>query len=439
MRFAAGDDVFYVGLAGAGEIGAGVRTVDAAALLGDDPGLDTLRVRIVARVVGRAAVFRRYRDALQVVSATATAATAAAAAAVGRWWRDRRIGGLWAKAGLGCWPRSESSDMSMAQDQERRVDPAALIVHTAELQPGAAVVASADVKPLAPGDGADDRKCGVGSSSDIDMIAVDNEMGRGHRCDGRCRCRRARGCSCRRGHRRDGRCRCRRTRGCAGRRGHRRVGRGRCRRACGCSGRHRYRRVVRGRGRRACGRSGRRGPWRVGRGCGRRPARIRRLRAGRGPGGGPPVRASCTRVDSAPICVCQGSWSCVKRTASRMRRGDNGGDFEKSVDKTEESFHGGFSGCGAGGMVIRKWLASASSLGRIYSHQRVSTSRPPPARSSWSCCLCAGVREGGRVRREFLRQTNWSFCSSSLLSCQWKRVAALHAEASRKPRPPLPR
>ena len=38
MRFAAGDDVFYVGLAGAGEIGAGVRAVDAAALLGDDPG-----------------------------------------------------------------------------------------------------------------------------------------------------------------------------------------------------------------------------------------------------------------------------------------------------------------------------------------------------------------------------------------------------------------
>ena len=66
MRFAAGDDVFYVGLAGAGEIGAGVRAVDAAALLGDDPGLDTLRVRIVARVVGRAAVFRRYRDAQAV-------------------------------------------------------------------------------------------------------------------------------------------------------------------------------------------------------------------------------------------------------------------------------------------------------------------------------------------------------------------------------------
>ena len=110
MRFAAGDDVFYVGLAGAGEIGAGVRAVDAAALLGDNLGLDTLRVRIVVGVVVRAAVFRRYRDALQVVSATATAtaATAAAAAAVGRWLRDRRIGGLWATAGLGYWPRSES-------------------------------------------------------------------------------------------------------------------------------------------------------------------------------------------------------------------------------------------------------------------------------------------------------------------------------------------
>ena len=74
MRFAAGDDVFYVGLAGAGEIGAGVRAVDAVALLGDNLGLDTLRVRIVARVVGRAAVFRRYRDALQAVSATAATA-----------------------------------------------------------------------------------------------------------------------------------------------------------------------------------------------------------------------------------------------------------------------------------------------------------------------------------------------------------------------------
>ena len=70
MRFAAGDDVFDVRLAGAGEIGAGVRAVDAAALLGDNLALDTLRVRIVARVVGRAAVFRRYPDAQAVSAAT---------------------------------------------------------------------------------------------------------------------------------------------------------------------------------------------------------------------------------------------------------------------------------------------------------------------------------------------------------------------------------
>ena len=58
MRLAAGDDVLDVRLPDAGEIGAGVRPVDAAALLGDDAGLDALRIRIVVRVIVRAAVFR---------------------------------------------------------------------------------------------------------------------------------------------------------------------------------------------------------------------------------------------------------------------------------------------------------------------------------------------------------------------------------------------
>ena len=89
--------MFDVRLAGAGEIAPGIRAVDAAALLGDNLGLDTLRVRIVARVVGRAAVFRRYRDA-QAVSA-ATPATPAAAAPVGRWLRDRRVGGCGRRRG----------------------------------------------------------------------------------------------------------------------------------------------------------------------------------------------------------------------------------------------------------------------------------------------------------------------------------------------------
>ena len=46
VRLAAGDDVFDVGLSDAGEIGAGVRAVDAAALLVDDTGLDILGVGI---------------------------------------------------------------------------------------------------------------------------------------------------------------------------------------------------------------------------------------------------------------------------------------------------------------------------------------------------------------------------------------------------------
>ena len=63
MRLAARHDMFDVRLAGAGEIAPGIRAVDAAALLGDDLRLDTLRVRIVVGVVGRTAIFRRYRDA----------------------------------------------------------------------------------------------------------------------------------------------------------------------------------------------------------------------------------------------------------------------------------------------------------------------------------------------------------------------------------------
>ena len=47
VGLAAGDDVFYVGLAGAGEIATAIWAVDAASLLGYDLGLDTLRVRIV--------------------------------------------------------------------------------------------------------------------------------------------------------------------------------------------------------------------------------------------------------------------------------------------------------------------------------------------------------------------------------------------------------
>ena len=57
VRLATGYDVFDVRLSDAGEIGAGVRAVDAVALLVDDMGLDALGVGIEVRVVVRAAVF----------------------------------------------------------------------------------------------------------------------------------------------------------------------------------------------------------------------------------------------------------------------------------------------------------------------------------------------------------------------------------------------
>ena len=93
MRFAAGDDVFDVRLAGAGEIGAGVRAVDAAALLGDDPGLDTLRVRIVVGVVGRAAVFWLDPDAQAVVAGRWLRGLGRLGCGRSGRGRDRRIGG----------------------------------------------------------------------------------------------------------------------------------------------------------------------------------------------------------------------------------------------------------------------------------------------------------------------------------------------------------
>ena len=150
VRFAAGDDVLDVGLSDTGEIGAGVRAVDAVSLLGDDVGLDTLRIRIVVRVVVRAAVFRLDPEAQAVSAATP----------VGRWWRGPVRWWAWAGPACrwpwgrpGCFPRSESQTMSMAQVQERRIDPAALIVHAAELQPGGVkavgAVAGDDVEPLA--------------------------------------------------------------------------------------------------------------------------------------------------------------------------------------------------------------------------------------------------------------------------------------------------
>ena len=107
-----------------------------------------------------------------------------------------------------------------SQVQEWRVDPAALIVHAAELDPGgvkaAAAVAGDDVEPLALGDGVDDRIIVSGPCSHVDPRAVDSEMGRGRRCDGRCR--------------RSRRCTARHACGCSGRRGCVRVGLGGIRR-----------------------------------------------------------------------------------------------------------------------------------------------------------------------------------------------------------------
>ena len=54
----------------------------------------------------------------------------------------------------------------------------------------------------------------------------------------------------------------------------------------------------------------------------------------------------CTRVDSAPTCSVQGRL-LHQEEGQQDERGDYGGDSEKSEDESEESFHGGFSGCGA--------------------------------------------------------------------------------------------
>ena len=72
VGFAAGDDVFDVSFAAVGEVAAGVRAVYAAALLGDDLGLDALGVRVVVGVVVRAAVFGHDSDAAQVAAAAPT-------------------------------------------------------------------------------------------------------------------------------------------------------------------------------------------------------------------------------------------------------------------------------------------------------------------------------------------------------------------------------
>ena len=69
VAFAAGDDVFDVSFAAVGEVAAGVRAVYAAALLGDDLGLDALGVGVVVGVVVRAAVFGHDSDAAQVAAA----------------------------------------------------------------------------------------------------------------------------------------------------------------------------------------------------------------------------------------------------------------------------------------------------------------------------------------------------------------------------------
>ena len=47
MGLAAGDDMFYIGFAGVGEISAAVRTVDAASLLGYNLELDTLGIGVI--------------------------------------------------------------------------------------------------------------------------------------------------------------------------------------------------------------------------------------------------------------------------------------------------------------------------------------------------------------------------------------------------------
>ena len=58
VGFRAGDDVLDVGIAGAAEVGAGVRPVDRPAECGHDLGFYGLGIGIVTRMVGRTAVFR---------------------------------------------------------------------------------------------------------------------------------------------------------------------------------------------------------------------------------------------------------------------------------------------------------------------------------------------------------------------------------------------
>lgn len=58
VGFGAGHGVLDVGVAGAAEIGAGIRPVDRPAGCGHDPGLYGLRIGIVTGLVGDAAVLR---------------------------------------------------------------------------------------------------------------------------------------------------------------------------------------------------------------------------------------------------------------------------------------------------------------------------------------------------------------------------------------------
>ena len=72
--------------------------------------------------------------------------------------------------------------------------------------------------------------------------------------------------------------------------------------------------------------------------------RIRRLRAGRGPGGARLLELVHARRQRADL-RCQGL-ELRKEDDQHDEREDNDGDDEKSEDESEESFHGGFSGFG---------------------------------------------------------------------------------------------
>lgn len=329
VRLAAGDDVLDVGVSDAGEVGAGVRAVDAPALLVDDMRLDTLRIGIVVRIIVRAAIFRPDRDACQAVAA------APAVAAAGRRAGRRRVGGRRRDV-----LRDRHGRPGDAQIQERRVDPTALLVHAAELDPGGveavAAVAGDDVEALALGDGADDREVVAGPCAHIDARAADNEIGVRRRGGGGRRARgqtrgRARRPSCRRAGRRRRACgRAARLDGLgaaggrAGAGGHARPGR------------YAGARVRGGRTEERCG-----GVDRCRRGCGRgcgRAGRLRCLRTARGRAGPgrllKPLHARRQLIDLRR----QGVKLEVEPDEKDQYSGDRD-EEEKTEDETEKSLH----------------------------------------------------------------------------------------------------